>query len=194
MEIPRHLFLPDFGQDGAKRAGYFSRRASTQASAKRRPSHAQAPGTNPWGDPNQCGCEESTRSAAERSVMCGDRGGSSSLICAAVQAPARSQAGVPACSRAGRCRREFRRGRGRGLRRCRRHRDGGRRRLRTAAYCASAPAGMMVVEPGGGGCGFPPSSVGRGVGDTPLAFMTSVAVGKAVCVGCNVAVARVCSR
>ena len=40
------------------------------------------------------------------------------------------------------------------------------------------------------GRGFPPSSVGRGVGDTPLAFMTSVAVGKAVCVGCNVAVAR----
>jgi len=47
----------------------------------------------------------------------------------------------------------------------------------------------MAVEPGGG-CGFPPSSVGRGVGDTLLAFMTSVAVGKAVCVGCNVAVAR----
>jgi hypothetical protein len=48
----------------------------------------------------------------------------------------------------------------------------------------------MVVEPGGVGPGFPGSSVGRGVGDTPLAFMTSVAVGKAVCVGCNVAVAR----
>jgi len=32
--------------------------------------------------------------------------------------------------------------------------------------------------------------VGRGVGDIPLAFMTRVAVGKAVCVGCNVATAR----
>lgn len=51
--------------------------------------------------------------------------------------------------------------------------------------------GGIDVDVGpGGGCGFPPSSVGRGVGDISLAFMTTVAVGEVACVGRNVGRAR----
>ena len=49
----------------------------------------------------------------------------------------------------------------------------------------------MTVEPGVDvGPGFPPASVGRGVCDILLAFMTRVAVGKTVGVGRSVAVAN----